>query len=141
MSLTSGKGNYLAKKFIEVALGAASFTPAVTLYCALYTATPSATGGGTEVSGGAYARVAITNNNTNFPASSLVGGVTTLLNGVAIDFGTATGADWGTIGWAALWDASSSGNLYYWGPLAVARTVLNGDGFKIPVSGATFTEV
>jgi len=140
MSATSGKGNYLSKALIELALGTTSFTPAVTLYCALYTATPSATGGGTEVTGGSYARVAVTNNVTNFPASSLVTGITTLLNGTVIDFGNAT-ADWGAIGWAALWDASSSGNLYYWGPLAITRTVLNGDGFKIPVGGATFTEI
>jgi hypothetical protein len=37
-------------------------------YVGLFTAAPSDTGGGTEVSGNGYARVAITNNATNFPA-------------------------------------------------------------------------
>lgn len=140
MPATSGKGNYLSKKMIELALGLTSFTPASTLYCGLFTTTVDATGAGTEVSGGSYARVSLANNTTNFPASSLVSTITTLLNGTAINFGTAT-AGWGTIGWAALFDASSSGNMYYWGPLAIARTVLTGDGFQIPIGGATFTEV
>lgn len=133
--MASGKGNYLSGKLLDYVLSVASFTPAATVYVALYTVMPSGSGGGTEVTGGSYARVAVTNNATNWPAQT----AQTKNNGAVIDFGTAT-ADWGTIVGAAIWDASSSGNLYYWGPLTVSRTVLNGDSFKIPVNGATITE-
>ena len=44
-----------------------SGTPA-TLYIGLYSAAPDADGtGGTELSGGSYARAAVTNNTTNWP--------------------------------------------------------------------------
>jgi hypothetical protein len=103
---------------------------------ALYTATPSGAGGGTEVSGGAYARIAITNNATNFPAAS----GQSKSNGVLVNFGSASGADWGVIVAAAVYDASSGGHELYWGPLSTPRTVLNGDSFNIPIGGAVFTE-
>ena len=45
------------------------------IYLALFTAMPSDSGGGTEVSGGSYARVAITNNATNVGMSISMAGV------------------------------------------------------------------
>lgn len=133
--MAGGKGNYLSNKFLNQIFNGASAPAPGTLYVALYTATPSASGGGTEVSGGSYARVAVTANTTNFPTSS----AEQIQNGTTIDFGTAS-ADWGTIVAGAVWDASSGGNLLYWGPLATSRTVVNGDSFKFNTNGATFTE-
>lgn len=43
-----------------------------TLYAALFSVLPTNGSGGTEFVGGTYARIAITNNNTNFPAASMV---------------------------------------------------------------------
>lgn len=132
--------DYLAKKLIEKAFGGTNFTPAATLYVRLYTAPPATTGsGGTEVTGGGYAPVALTNNTTTFPAASLVGGIETIDSGVVADFGTFS-AGVGTVTHAALWDASSGGNMYCVGALSVARTIGSGDSFKFPVAGIILTQ-
>lgn len=67
---------------LDAILGSSS--PA-TVYVAAYVA-------GTEVSGSAYARVAVTNNATNFPAAASGAKA----NGAAIEFPEATGS-WGTL--------------------------------------------
>lgn len=57
-----------AKAFLDLRYGSGS--PA-TLYAALLIAIPSGDGtGGTEFTGGTYARIAVTNNATNFPPAS-----------------------------------------------------------------------
>ena len=73
----------------------------------MFTAAPSDTGGGTEVSGGSYAR-------KSMPAMTVSGtSPTTATNGAAVEFVTATGS-WGTITHVGIFDASSSGNLMAW---------------------------
>ena len=63
----SGFSDYLEDKVLEHVFGGNAFTAPSTLYVALYTVAPSDTGGGTEVSGGAYARqtgtFTVVNNN------------------------------------------------------------------------------
>lgn len=105
---------------LDAILGA-GFTKPATVYVALYTAAPSDSGGGTEVTGGAYARVAVVNNATNWPAAA----AGSKANGTTITFPTAT-ADWGDLThWAAL-DASSGGSVICWGSLGAVTTVLSG---------------
>jgi hypothetical protein len=112
-----------------------SGTPA-TLYVGLYTAAPNADGtGGTEVTGGSYARVAVTNNATNWPAAS--GGVKSNAN--AITFAAAT-ANWGSVVSAGVFAALSGGTPYYFGNLDVARTVNNGDAFSFAATQLVITE-
>lgn len=114
------KSDYLEAAVLNI-LGGTTPTVPATVYVALFTTLPSDSGGGVEVSGGGYARVAVTNNSTNFPAAS--GGSKS--NGTLIDFGTAT-LDWGdVIGWG-IFDAASSGNLLWWGQLQGARKVFSG---------------
>ena len=48
--------NYLEDAVLNHVFGGSSYTAPTTLYVALFTSAPSDTGGGTEVSGGAYAR-------------------------------------------------------------------------------------
>lgn len=117
--------DFLENELLDHVLGNSAYTAPGTVYIALYTVTPSDTGGGTEVSGGSYARQAVTNNLTNWPAAS--GGSKS--NGVDIDFGTAT-ANWGTIVAVAILDAATAGNFLFWGALTASKTVNNGDGFK-----------
>ena len=52
---------------------------------------------------------------------------------------TATGVNWGAIGWAAIFDASSGGNMLAWAPLTTSRTINDGDVFRIPASSLTVT--
>jgi len=121
-----------AEAFLDFRYGGGA--PA-TIYFALMTVAPTPSGGGTEVTGGSYARVALTNNATNFPAAA----TRQKRNGVAIDFGTAT-ADWGTsMPGVALYDASSGGNFLAFAEFASAVTVLNGQPFQIVANALTIT--
>ena len=133
--MAGGKGNYLSGKLLDLIFGNTAYVVPTTIYIALYTAMPSGTGGGTEVTGGGYARVAVPNDVAHWPNQS--GGVK--VNGQDIDFGSAS-ADWGTIVGAAAWDALTSGNELYWGPFISPVAVLNGNSFKVASGGATFTE-
>lgn len=104
------------------------------LYVGLFTANPSDTGGGTEVTGGSYARVQITNTNANWAATNSAGstaavstgtGGTTSNNNV-VTFATPT-ANWGTITAIGLFDSSTGGNLLAWAVQSPNKTVNNGD--------------
>ena len=101
-------------------------------YVGLFTSAPSDTGGGTEVSGSAYAR-----KDTGTIAVS--GTATTATNSAAIEFDAASGGNWGDIGWAAIFDASSGGNMLAWAPLTTSRTINDGDVFRIPATSLTVT--
>lgn len=117
--------DYLEKEILDHVLSAATYTAPATVYLALFTATPSDTGGGTECTGGSYARVAITNNATNWPAATGTSPATKA-SGAAFTFPAAT-ADWGTVTSWALFDAATVGNMLYWGALSVSKAILNGD--------------
>lgn len=90
-------------------------------YVGLFTAAPSDTGGGTEVSGGSYAREAVTFTVSGDTAS----------NNAAIEFATATGS-WGTITHVAVFDASTSGNMICYAALSASKTIETGDVFRLP---------
>lgn len=102
-------------------------------YVGLFTAAPSDTGGGTEVSGSAYAR--------KTAGTLTVSGTspTTATNAAAIEFAAASGGNWGTITHAAIFDASTAGNMLAWAPLTTSRVINDGDVFRIPASSLTVT--
>lgn len=133
--MASGKSTFSANTWLDEVLGGSDYTPASTVYVALYTVTPGANGGGTEVSGGSYARVAVTNNSTNWPAAS--GGVKA--NGAAITFPTAS-ASWGTVTGFALMDAASGGNELYFGDLTLSKVVSSGDTASFAIGALSITE-
>lgn len=96
------------------------------VYIALYTAAPSDSGGGTEVAGNGYARVAV--STTGGWSAPGVGGLTD--NIADITFPTASGGNWGTITHVAILDASSGGNFLFHGALSASKVVNDGDVFK-----------
>jgi len=118
----SGFSDYLEDKVLDHVFGGNAYTAPTTLYVALYTVAPSDTGGGTEVSGGAYARQtgAFTVSGTN---------PTTASNTAAIEYPTAT-ADYGTVVAVGILDASSSGNLLAYSTLDSSKVVSSGDVFR-----------
>lgn len=132
--MASGFADFLELELLDHVFGAASYSAPATLYIALYTAAPGDSGGGTEVTGGSYARVAVTNNATNFPAAS----AGAKANGTLIDFGTAT-ANWGTVVAMAILDASSGGNFLAWGDLTASKVINNGDSATFPVGDLDIT--
>jgi hypothetical protein len=116
--MAGSKSNYLENLSLDLILGAvpSGWTrPAGlgTVYLAFFSAAPTDAGGGTEISGNNYSRTSITNDGTNFSAAA--SGVKTnaaQFNGPVYSGTTATHVAW------ALFDASSGGNMLYWGDLA-----------------------
>lgn len=123
--------DYLEDKVLKHVFTNTAYTSPTTLYVALYTVAPSDTGGGTEVTGGSYARqsMAFTVSGTS---------PTQATNTSAVEFPTAT-ADWGTVVAAAVFDASSTGNMLAWADLTANKTISNGDVFRFPASSFTVT--
>jgi hypothetical protein len=113
--------NYLENKVLLHVFGATAYTAPSTLYVALFTSDPGETGSGTEVSGGSYARQTAAFTVVNNQAS----------NTAAVEFPTATGS-WGTITYAAVYDALSGGNLLAYGALTTSKTIASGDVLRIP---------
>jgi len=126
----SAMTDYLEDKLLNHTFRNLAFTPPTTVYLALFTAAPGETGGGTEVSGGDYARQAIT-----FGAPSPSG---TIKNSADITFPTAT-ADWGTITHVAIMDAATAGNMLVYGALTVQKVVGTGDIFRVTTNNLTVT--
>lgn len=91
-------------------------------YVALFTAAPSDAGGGTEVSGGSYARQLI-----GLTEATGSGGATS--NASDITFPTAS-ADWGTVTHMAIFDAVSGGNMIMHSVLDASKTIASGDTYK-----------
>jgi len=125
----SEMSNYLENALINVTLRNTAFTAVAAPYVALFTSDPTDAGTGTEVSGGSYARTAVT---MGAPSN----GVST--NSADVTFPTATGS-WGTVGWIGIYDASTSGNLLYHTALDLSKTVSTGDIFKISAGNLSVT--
>lgn len=128
--MASNMNNYLRTKVQDYTFRNQAFTQPSTLYIALCTATPTNSNTGstiTEVSGGNYARVAITCNTSNWADAT---GVITNSNVVSW-----TGVTWsGTVTGLAICDASTAGNVLYQGGLTASKTVNVGDDFSFATS-------
>lgn len=119
----------------EAAFGGVSYSGEATYYAALIIGASTGLSGGTEVSGGSYARVAVTNNQTNF--GSAASGV--VLNDVAITWPQSS-ASWGSINCVRLYDASSGGNIKFGAIIDPTLTVdAGGITPSIPVGSLSFT--
>jgi hypothetical protein len=121
--------NFLENALINATLRATTYTSPATVYVSLWTSDPTDAGSGTEVSGGSYARTAVT-----FGSPS--NGATT--NSADVTFPQATGS-WGTVGWIGLNDALSGGNLLYHTALDASKTIDTGDIFKISTGNLSVT--
>ena len=123
--------DYSEKLILDYLMTTGSATRPTNWYVALYTAAPSDSGGGTELSGSGYAR-----ESAAFAAAT--SGTGTTSNSGAVVF-TADGGDWGSVTHMGIHDASSSGNLLWHGALAAAKTVLDGDSLEFAVGNIDLT--
>lgn len=125
-----GKSDYLENKILNLVFKNTAYTPPATVYAALMTAAPTDTGGGTEVTGGSYARQALTMGTPSL-------GVIT--NTLAVTFSTVPA---GTITHIAIYDASSGGNLLYYNALSSSIIVpaTGGADIEFGVGDITITE-
>jgi len=106
----TGLTDYSADNVLNYIVGKTAMPTLPTTYLALFTAVGTDGGTGfTEVSGGSYARVALSGDWSAASGSA----PSTIVNGSAITFPTAT-ASWGTLIAWGIYDASSGGNLLAW---------------------------
>jgi len=125
----SEMSNYLENALINGTLRATTYTAPATVYVALYTSDPTDADVGTEVTGGSYARTAVT---MGAPSNGVS------LNSADVTFPTCT-ASWGVVAFVGLRDASTAGNLLYHSPLDETKTVGIGDVFKITTGNLSVT--
>lgn len=114
----AGKSNYLENAVLDHLLGGPDYARSATVYLALFNTAPNEAGGGTEVSGGGYARIPVTNDPTNFPPA--VNGEKMLAT--IQTFPTST-TDWGTVVAMAIFDADPGGNMLFWANLVSSQAV------------------
>lgn len=127
----AGLSNYAEDLVLDWLFTANAATRPTSWYVGLFTVAPGEGGGGTEVSGGSYARTAAT-----FAVSGTA--PTTASNDAAVEFPTATGS-WGTIVAAGIFDASTSGNLIAFADLASSKTISSGDVLRFNTGTLTIT--
>lgn len=108
----TGSTTYLKNAILNQWLRDVSPTIPATGYVALFTTPPTGGAGGTEVSGGSYARASIPLDAASWAIAA--NGKTT--NAVAIPYPAPT-ADWGTVVAWGLADATTAGNFLYVGLL------------------------
>jgi hypothetical protein len=121
--------DYLEVALLNATLNGTAFTAVNNPYISLHTADPTDAGTGAEVSGGSYARTA-----ASFATASGTSGL--VATDADVTFPTAT-ASWGTVGWIALWDSASGGNMLYHTALDASKTIDSGDIFKITSGNLT----
>lgn len=125
----AGFSDYLENKVLDHVFRNTSYTPPTTVYLGLFTAAPSDSGGGTEVSGGSYARQSIAFGAAAAGATDNTG---------LLSFPTPT-ADWGVVTHAALFDALTAGNMLAWGPLTNSRNILTNDTVRVNIGDLDLT--
>ena len=123
--------DHAEKLLLDWLMTTGSATRPTAWYVGLFTAAPSDSGGGTEVSGSGYAREAVT-----FAAASTPGGTTSNTGDVSF---TAAGGDWGTITHIGIFDASTSGNLLWHGAMTASKVVNDGDTLQFSTGNIDLT--
>ena len=127
--------DYLENKLVDHVFGGVIYTPPSTFFIGLSTTAITDAGTNiTEPSGGSYSRIAVANNNTNFPSAQ--GGTKT--NGIDFTFTTPTDS-WGTITDFFISDAASGGNILCYGSLNVTQTISAGNIVKFTTGALIFT--
>ena len=131
----SALSDYLELALVRHVLGGSAFTAPSTMYLALFTSPPADDAVGTEVAGGGYQRVSITNNTTNWPNAS----IKIKANGTTITFPTAT-ADWGTVThWALMTSPTDDTEILAHGAFTTATEVESGSTFAVGEGGLVIT--
>lgn len=126
--------DYLENKIIDFLFRGQVFVPPTTLYVALFTTADNDAGSTrVEVTGGSYARVAVTSSLANWAgtqgagttvASSGTSGTTS--NNNSITFPAPT-ANWGSVVGIGIFDAATGGNEWEYGVLTTPKTINSGD--------------
>ena len=125
----SAMSNYLELEVLDHILSVGAYSMPADIYLGLSVASMAEDGSGTELSGSAYARQAIT-----FAAAS--GGSSA--SNATVTFPTATGS-WGTVAYWSIWDAASSGNMMLHGAFSASKVIGTGDILRVNSGDVTVT--
>jgi hypothetical protein len=123
--------DFAEKLLLDWLMTTGTATRPTTWFLALYTAAPSDSGGGTEVTGNGYARQSIA-----FSAAATPGGTTS--NSASVSF-TASGGNWGTITHVGIFTASTGGNLLWHGAMSASRVVNDTDTLTFAAGAVALT--
>jgi hypothetical protein len=126
--------NFLENALLNRIFNGGTLTLPSTLYIGLFTAAPSDAGGGTEVSGNNYSRLAVSANTTNFPTTT----TSTIQNALTLTFAIPSG-NWGTVTHIGIFDAATAGNLLVWGALNQSRIITSSADVKLNQNQLTIT--
>jgi len=125
--------DYGENKLIDAMMRGQSIGAPANWHAGLDTVACNEAGGGTEVTGGSYARIAIPATLAAWAGTQSAGSTTastgssaTTSNNALITFPTPT-ANWGQVVSFRLWDAATGGNAWLCQTLVLPKTVNNGD--------------
>ena len=121
--------DYLEAALLNEVFRNVNYVPPTTVYLALYTVTPADAGGGTEVTGGSYARQAITFGAAASPAG-------TVTNSAALTF---TNMPACTVVACSIMDAVTVGNFLVQGPPVTNRTLAAADNLTVAIGDLIVT--
>jgi hypothetical protein len=134
----SALSNYLRNALLNHALrNVAMAAPTAAVYVALFKADPTVANLTanelTGVSDPGYARVSTAQSDWATPTSGQISNTTIVTFPAATD-------NWAdTVTHFGIYDASTGGNLLFFGPVGAARTVLAGDQLRYAIGGLTIT--
>jgi hypothetical protein len=147
VALATSFTDYFENKVVDWGFRGQTFTPPASLYVGLDTVACTDAGGGTEVTGGSYARVAVSSALANWAGTQAAASTTastgtsgTTSNNAAITFPAPT-ANWGTVVSFRIWDATSAGNAWLCQTLTTSKTINNGDAAPSFAAGSLTIQV
>ena len=133
VGITGGMSDYLSNKLVDLLWRGQAYSWPATLYLAAFTTSPTNAGGGTEVNAASYARPLLVPSLTSLcgtqgpgttAASSGTGG--RIANNATIGYPAPGTSDWGTVTHEGIKDASTAGNVLFWGAIMAPKTVSPG---------------
>jgi hypothetical protein len=123
--------NFMETTVLEHFLDATSYGSPASVYVAIHNTDPTDADSGTEVTGGAYARVTMTGGWTVAADNAT--------NTAAVTFPTATDGTWGTADYFGIYDAISGSELLIHGALTAGKTIGDGDTFEFAIGNLSVT--
>jgi hypothetical protein len=123
--------NYLEKKILNAIGGNDAPVASLSMWMGLFTAAPSDASGGTECTGGSYAR-----KSTGAWATCTDSGGA-IYNAATITYVTASNSWGGVITHFATLDDSATGNMIAWGTLTASRSIATNDVAAFAIGSLT----
>jgi hypothetical protein len=129
----TGFTDYAATQLLKGLFKVVSFGLPSNWYLGVSTTNATAAGGFTEPVGNGYARLQIPANATNWPTAGTGTTVVSIAQKLALQMATLTGT-WGTLISWALFDALTSGNMWFAAPISPSLVPATGEAPYVPAN-------